>query len=76
MTKITDLTSVRLFFIDYGTESSCFHKSLRKLHTNFFHLPAQAVEAKLHGIKPVNDTRRWPRIVSKELLKLVYIYTR
>ncbi|CAL4161785.1 unnamed protein product [Meganyctiphanes norvegica] len=71
VTSLVDLTSVKLFFIDYGTEGTCFNKFLRKMHTNFFHLPAQAVEGSLHGIRPVNDTRRWSRRASKKLLNLL-----
>merc|ERR1719187_635243 len=71
ITALKDLSTVEVLYVDYGTNTRVKKDTLRYLHKKFGQLPAQAIKARLAGIKPVDGLRRWDREVSYRLLELV-----
>ncbi|XP_063598264.1 tudor domain-containing protein 5-like [Penaeus indicus] len=71
VTNLEDLTTVRLFFVDYGTICRCDHSSLRLLHRAFLELPAQAIKASLCDVSPPGASRLWPRAASQRFLEMI-----
>ncbi|XP_045117104.1 uncharacterized protein LOC123507886 isoform X2 [Portunus trituberculatus] len=69
--SVKDLTTVKLFFVDYGTVCVSRLDQLRLLHKNFFALPAQAIKCSLYGVLPTNGKRTWDHTCSKRFLDLV-----
>lgn len=48
----------KVFYIDYGTRRPVKHSDLRLLERRFSQLPAQAIHARLAGIKPTVEAAR------------------
>jgi len=69
--SMLDLSTVEVFYLDYGTIATVKKDSLRYLHKRFGDLPGQAIEAKLAGIKPEGGLRRFTEQTSTRFLELV-----
>ena len=50
----TDLYLLQVAFVDYGDTAWVLETNIRRLHPKFIHLPIQAVECTLDGLK-VNE---------------------
>ncbi len=59
VTRMVDPEHVEAFYIDYGTREKRALTELRLLHEQFGHLPAQAIQARLAGIRPSNGATKW-----------------
>jgi len=59
--KILSLESLKLFYVDFGTSDVQKLKHCRFLHKQFATLPAQAIKARLWGVKPFGGERHWRR---------------
>ena len=57
--------------MDYGTVARVKKDTLRFLDKKFSELPAQAIKARLHGIRPTEGAPRWPREATHIFLDLV-----
>lgn len=69
--SMLDLSTVEVFYVDYGTAAKVKKDSLRYLPRKFGKLPGQAIEARLAGIKPEGGLRRFTKETSSRFLELV-----
>ncbi|GAB1597772.1 uncharacterized protein LOC115217252 isoform X3 [Argonauta hians] len=68
ITRVTNVSCVEVYFVDYGNSCTVSRKSLRLLRNNFLSLPMQAIEGRLANIKPVND--KWSTKARNRMLSL------
>ena len=61
----------QVFYVDYGTVATVKRNTIRFLPKIFSQLPAQAMRAKLYGIKPAGKLKKWPKTTNLQFLKLV-----
>ena len=54
-----NINDFEIYFIDHGIFATVRYQSLRLLYKSFGVHPSQAVEARLAGLKPFMDERRW-----------------
>merc|ERR1719244_1283582 len=57
--EVVDLSTVKVFYVDYGTVENQKVRQCRFLHKDFLVLPGQAIQARLWGVKPVGGGKRW-----------------
>ncbi|KAL0869477.1 hypothetical protein ABMA27_005762 [Loxostege sticticalis] len=69
--RIQDCDTVKVRHIDYGTVESVSVGALKPLRREWAALPAQAVRARLAGVRPPAAGRRWPHAASAHFLQLV-----
>ena len=67
--EVKNLTTLSVFYLDYGSVADVKRSSVRLLASQFFYLPGQALPAQLSGVVPV-EGRRWPGSTSARLLQL------
>jgi len=65
---VKDLTTLKVFYLDYGSMADVKKSSVRHLASQFRCIPAQAVLAKLSGLVPVG--RKWSGGSSARILEL------
>lgn len=65
------LINLQVRHIDYGTVESVSVGALKPLRREWAALPAQAVRARLAGVRPPAAGRRWPHAASAHFLQLV-----
>jgi len=69
--EVVDETRVEVFFLDYGTNAKVRMDTLMYLHKNFGELPAQAIQARLAGVKPVGGKARFSKEAKNRFLQLM-----
>ena len=69
-----NLTTVNVFFIDYGKVFKVKKNSLAYLPRRFGELPGQAFEARLHGICPAGEQRHYSKEATELFLKLTNLF--
>ncbi|XP_063540727.1 uncharacterized protein LOC134749641 [Cydia strobilella] len=69
--QIVDSDTVKVLHVDYGTVDTVSASSLRPLKRAWASLEAQAVRARLAGLRPAAASRRWPRAAASYCLDLV-----
>ncbi|XP_064073816.1 uncharacterized protein LOC113401033 [Vanessa tameamea] len=69
--KIIDSDTVKVRHVDYGTVDNCDVRELRALRRQWAGLEAQALRARLAGVRPPAAGRRWPRPAAHHFLRLV-----
>ena len=75
VTSFQDLTTVEVFFIDYGNVFQVKKSSLAYLCRRFDKLPGQAFEARLDGIKPARGRRDFTKEATQRFLQLTDVFT-
>ena len=71
VTSLCNLYTIRVFFVDYGTNGKAEIPSIRLLHRKFMKLPAQGIRANLYNIKPPIGRETWPKSASRVFLDLI-----
>ena len=74
VTSFRDLTTVEVFFIDYGNVFQVKKSSLAYLHRRFGKLPGQAFKARLDGIKPAGERRDYTKKATQCFLELTDVF--
>ncbi|XP_047041124.1 uncharacterized protein LOC124645365 [Helicoverpa zea] len=69
--KILDSDTVKVRHVDYGTVDKVAVNALRPLRREYARLPAQAVRARLAGLRPCAGGQRWPPSAAVAFLRLV-----
>lgn len=64
-----DLTTLKVFYIDYGSAADVKRNQARLLAPQFMNLPSQAMLAKLSGLLPA-DGKKWSGSSTKRMLRL------
>jgi len=71
VTSMKDLSTVEVYYIDFGNVLKVKKDSLYYLTTKFARLPGQAIQARLAGIKPGGGRSRYSKESSQRLMSLV-----
>jgi len=66
---VKDLTTLKVFYMDYGSVADVKRTLARQLSHEFHYLPCQAILAKMSGLVPP-DGRKWSGTSTARLLKL------
>jgi len=66
---VKDLTTLKVFYMDYGSVADVKKTLARQLSPQFHYLPGQAILAKMSGLVPPNG-RKWSGTSKARLLKL------
>ena len=66
---VKDLTTLKVFYMDYGSVADVKRTLARQLSPQFHYLPCQAILAKMSGLVPP-DGRKWSGTSTARLLKL------
>lgn len=69
--QLIDSDTAKVRYVDYGTVESLPRRELRPLRREWAQLPAQALRARLAGVRPCADATRWPFASSAHFFKLV-----
>ncbi|RVE52952.1 hypothetical protein evm_002429 [Chilo suppressalis] len=69
--RILDSETVKVRHVDYGTVETVRVSALKPLRREWGQLPAQAVRARLAGVRPCGRGRRWPHAASAAFLRAV-----
>ncbi|XP_021192176.3 tudor domain-containing protein 1 [Helicoverpa armigera] len=69
--QLVDSDTAKVRYVDYGTVESLPRRELRPLKREWAQLPAQALRARLAGVRPCADATRWPFASSAHFFKLV-----
>ncbi|XP_061720449.1 tudor domain-containing protein 5-like [Cydia pomonella] len=69
--QVVDSDTVKVRHVDYGTVDTVAASSLRPLRRQWASPGAQAVRARLAGLRPAAASRRWPRAAAAHCLQLV-----
>lgn len=69
--QVLDADTVKVRHVDYGTVETCAAAALRPLPRRWARLPAQALRARLAGVRPCARSRQWPRPAAAHFLHLV-----
>lgn len=69
--KIIDSDTVKVRHVDYGTVDTLAVTSLKPLRRRWASLPAQAMRARLAGVRPCAAGGRWPHAACTAFLALV-----
>ena len=69
--EVINLTSLKLFYIDYGSTATQKLRHVRFLSKEFAELPGQAIMARLWGLQKPEGKSVWNQSVKTRLLELV-----
>ncbi|TRY74974.1 hypothetical protein TCAL_08388 [Tigriopus californicus] len=65
-----DHSTLTVFFVDFGNSQDVALKSIRKIQPAFLHLPFQALQCSLSGVKPLGDL--WTKEATEYFFQLVH----
>ena len=74
VTSFRDLTTLDVFFIDYGNVFKVKKNSLAYLPRRFGELPGQAFKGRLDGIRPAGEHRNYSKEAKLRFMKLTDVF--